>query len=213
MTAIRRRFLACAAAGALLAVTGGLSARSGFAAPPRPNILGVRADLVQDTVTIVGSGFGMEPPPVLLGGVPLTIDFADEDTIVAHLPGGAAGGNHRLVVGSGNRSDSADIWIPGEGIVTRSGIRIESTESDVMIVAGASRVVVSPTGGIRIESAGPLAIDSQGALTLRGTSVRVDSATSLRLLAGTSFEAVASGTARLSAAGATTVSGAVVNLN
>jgi hypothetical protein len=213
MTAFRRRLLACAAAGALLLAVGGGFARSGFAAPPRPTILGVRADLVQDTLTIVGSGFGNEVPAVQLGGVPLTVDFATDDTIVAHLPGGAAGGNHRLVVGTASRTDSADIWIPGEGIVTRSGIRIESTGSDVMIVAGASRVVVSPAGGIRIESTGPLAIDSQGALTLRGDSVRVDSATSLRLIAGTAFEATASGTARLNAAGTTTVSGSVVNLN
>ena len=68
MTAFRRRLLACAAAGALLVATGGLFARSGFAAPPRPTILGVRSDLVADTVTITGSGFGVDAPSVTLGG-------------------------------------------------------------------------------------------------------------------------------------------------
>ena len=121
MTAFRRRLLACAAAGALLVTTGGQLARSGYAAPPRPTILGVRADLVADTVTITGSGFGVEAPPVALGGVPLTVTSSTEDTIVAALPEGSAGGNHRLVVGAGNRSDTADVWIPGEGIVTRAG--------------------------------------------------------------------------------------------
>ena len=194
---------------AVAAVRGPVS----LAAPARPAILAVRANLVEDTVTITGTGFGQEAPPVSLGGVPLVVTSSSETELVAELPEGSAGANHRLVVGAHNRVDSADIWIPGEGIVTRGGIRIESTESDVRIVAGLSKVTVTPAGGIRIESNGPVALDSQGALTLRGNSVRIDSATSLKLNAGTSLEGAANGVADIRSSGAMTIRGSVINLN
>ena len=213
MTILRRAALALAAL-ALLAIAAGGHVPPGFAAPARPVILGATPDLAADTLTIHGRDLapGGAAPEVTLGGIPLGVASATDDTVVAELPPGVAGRNHLLVVGSGNRSASAAIWIPGEGIVTRAGIRIESTESDVRVIAGSSRITVDPGGGIRILTSGPLAFDSAGALTLRGNTVRIDSATSLRL-AAPAIDVVSSGNANLSAGGTMNVTGALIRLN
>ena len=214
MTALRRAALAAAAPCALLAVIAAGHVRTGLAAPRAATILSAVPDLAADTLTIHGRDLaaGGGAPEVTLGGVALTVTSASDETIVAELPPGAAGRNHLLVVGSGNRAASAAIWVPGEGIVTRGGILIQSMESDVRIVAGSSRVTVDPSGGVRIESAGPLTIDAQGALNLRGSSVRIDAATSLRL-AAPAIDVNASGTANVNAAGTMTVTGALVRIN
>lgn len=214
MTILRRAAPALAAL-ALLAIAAGGHAPSGLAAPGRAVILGATPDLAADTLTIHGRDLapGGEAPEVTLGGVALGVASATDDTVVAELPPGVAGRNHLLVVGSGNRSASAAVWIPGEGIVTRAGIRIESTESDVRVIAGSSRITVDPAGGIRIQASGPLALDSAGALTLRGSSVRIDSATTLRLGAAAAIDVVSSGTANVSAAGTVNVTGALIRLN
>jgi len=209
-----RRLLAGAAAGTLLFAAGGGFARSGFAAPPRPTILGVRADLVADTVTITGSGFGAEAPPVALGGVPLVVTSSSDDTLVAALPEGSAGANHRLVVGAGSRSDSADIWIPGEGIVTRGPIRIESTESDVMIVAGGSRVSIDASGRVTLRGTGLMEVHADGALDLRGgNTVSIRSGSSMTLNAGTVLNATSAAGTSVGSSAITSVTGSLVRLN
>jgi hypothetical protein len=192
--------MAVAAAAALVA-----------AAPARPTILGVRSDLVLDTVTITGHGFG-DAPEVTLGSTALVVTSATDDTIVAQLPEGVAGANHLLAVASGNRADTAAIWIPGEGILTRGPILVESTESNVRVVAGGSRVTVDPAGGVKVESTGPITLDAQGELRLKGTSVRIDSATTLRLNAGTNLDVAASGAADIHSAATMTIRGSVINL-
>jgi hypothetical protein len=182
------------------------------AAPARPAIQGVKSDLVLDTLTVTGHGFG-DAAEVTLGGTPLVVASSTDDTIVAELPAGVSGMNHLLAVTAGSRSDTANVWIPGEGILTRGPILVESTESNVRVVAGGSRITVDPAGGVRIESTGPINLDAQGELRLKGNSVRIDSATSLRLNAGTTLDAGANGAADLHSAGTMTVRGAVINLN
>lgn len=192
MTVLRRVAPAGAALCLLLAVAAG-DVRTGLAAPPRPTILAAAPDLAAGTLTIHGHGLagGGTAPQVTLAGADLVVVSATDETVVAELPPGSAGRNHLLVVRSGNRSDSAAIWIPGEGIVTRGAIRIESTESDVRVIAGGSRVTVDPAGGIRIESTGPLDLRTSGALDLRGQSVTIRSATGLTLEAGLGMTAKA----------------------
>jgi hypothetical protein len=212
---LSRRAALAGAALALLAAAAGGPLRSGFAAPRHPTILAAIPDLAAGTLTIEGRDLarGGEAPDVTLGGAALVVVSASEETVVAELPPDAAGRNHLLAVRTGgHRMDSAAIWIPGEGIVTRGGIRIESTESDVRILAGASRITVDPAGGILLQSAGPMTLDAQGALSLRGNSVRIDSATSLRLAAPT-IDLAASGNANVSAAGTMNVTGALIRLN
>jgi hypothetical protein len=207
-----RRGLALAALALALAAGQYPAVQSVLAAPTRPVILGVRSDLVNDTITITGRDFG-DAPSVTLGGTPLVVNSAGDGSIVAALPAGVSGMNHLLEVSAGNRSDQTTVWIPGEGILTRGPIVVESTESNVRIVAGGSRVTVDPAGGVRVESAGALTVDAGGALTLRGTSVRIDSATSIRLNAATSLDLTSNSTAKLASAGVMTVAGSVIRLN
>jgi hypothetical protein len=223
-----RRGVALAALALALAAGKDPAARTVLAAAARPAILGVRSDLVHDTITITGRGFG-DAPEVALGGTPLVVTSAADTSIVAELPAGVSGMNHLLEVATGNRSDQTTIWIPGEGILTRGPIVVESTESSVRIQAGASRVIVDPAGGVRVESAGPLTVDAGGALTLRGSSVRIDSATSLRMTSGSTMDLTAgssatlhstagltvssSGAATVSSAATMTINGALVRIN
>jgi hypothetical protein len=207
-----RRGLATAALALAFAAGQYPVVQSVLAAPTRPVILGVRSDLVNDTITITGRDFG-DAPAVTLGATPLVVTSAGDASIVAELPAGVSGMNHLLAVAAGNRSDQTTIWIPGEGILTRGPIAVESTESNVRIVAGTSRVTVDPAGGVQIDSAGPLTLNAGGALTLRGTSVRIDSATSIRLNAATSLDLSSNATARLASGGVMTVTGSVIRLN
>jgi hypothetical protein len=196
MTVLRRAGLTAAA----LALLAAAAARgpAGLAAPPRPSILAVRSDLVADTVTITGARFGTDAPPVALGGVPLVVISSSDDQIVAELPAGSSGANHRLVVGQGNRADSADVWIPGEGILTRGPIRIESTDSDVNVVAGGSRITISSNGRIQVAGAAAIEVTAGAALDLRG---------------GTSATLRGTGAANLTSSGTTTVTGSLVRIN
>jgi hypothetical protein len=228
MTDPRRAGLAAAAL-ALIALAAARGPAGLAAPPPRPSILSVRADLVADTVTITGTGFGtVEAPPVSLGGVPLSVLSSDATTIVAELPAGSAGANHRLTVGSHNRSDSADIWIPGEGIVTRNPIRIESTDSDVSILAGGSRISIASNGRIQARGVGAIEVQGDGALDLRGGTAALRGATTASVNAGTVLNLngttdlnVAAPTVDVTSAvgtnvlssGVTTVTGSLVRIN
>jgi IPT/TIG domain-containing protein len=219
MTIPARRRLTFAAFAVSLAL-GAVHARSGFAAPPRPTILGVRSDLAADKVTITGTGFGVDTPQVTLGGIELVVDSSTDDTIVAALPAGVAGANHLLVVGSGNRSDSRTVWIPGEGIVTRNGIRIESTELDVNVIAGASRITVDHLGKVTIRASGDLEINAGGSLDLRGNAVSIRSGSGMTVNAGTALNLSSSTavnanapTVNVTGQGLVNVVGGVVRIN
>ena len=209
-----RRAVFAAGAAALALITAGIATRSGFAAPPRITILSAAPDLAARTLTIQGRGLvnGSEATTVTLGGVALEVTSATDETLIAELPEGVAGRNHLLAISAGNRAESTVIWIPGEGIVTRAGIRIESTESDVRILAGGARITVDPAGGVRIQSAGAIDVAAGGVLSLRGNSVTVDSATTLALRAPT-IDVNGSGTTTVRASGTMTVTGSVIRLN
>ena len=211
MTILRRAGVAAALA--LAAVAAG-HVPAGLAAPPRPNILAVRSDLVADTVTITGTGFGAEAPAVSLGGAPLVVISSSDEQIVAELPAGSSGANHRLVVGAGSRADSADIWIPGEGIVTRGPIRIESTESDVQIVAGGSRISIASNGRILVTGAGAIDVMAGGALDLRGaTTAALRGGAGTTVSAGATLNMTGGASASLGSSGTTAVTGALVRIN
>jgi hypothetical protein len=154
---------------------------------PAPLILSAQADTERATLTIRGRGLGSSsaPPKVTLAGEAVAVNAANGETVVVALPLGTAAGSHLLEVrdARGTLLDRFTATIPTNEVVTPAGIRIESSESDVLIVAGDSRITVDPAGGVTIEGAGAVSVRAGTSLSLRGQTVTVRSDTSLSLIA------------------------------
>ena len=210
-----RRVLVLAACAAVLVGVGSrapLAESVLAAAPARPIILGAQVDHVAGTLTIQGQGLGGVAAEVTLGGVALEVTSATEETIVAVLPADAAG-SLLLTVTAGNRADGFAVNIPATSIVTPAGITIESTEAGVQILAGGSRVILEPTGAVRIESSGSLQVRSAGALDLRGNSVSIRSDTSMALTAGSTLDVNGGVNTDIRAGAIVSVRGGLVTIN
>lgn len=183
------------------------------AAPSRVTILGAHVDRVAGTLTIHGRDLGGAAAEVALGGVPLEVSSASEDTIVATLPAGAVSGSLLLTVTNGNRADGFAVNIPASAIVAPDGITIQSTEAGVQILAGGSSIVLEATGAIRIESSGPLQVRTPGALDLRGNSVSIRSDTSMALSAGSTLDVNGAAITNIRGGAQVAVTGGIIKLN
>jgi hypothetical protein len=177
-------------AGAAVLAVGAVSWQplSADAVPPTPLILSAQADTERGSLTIRGRNLGSvaTPPLVTLGGAVLVVREVSAEAVVADLPPRVAAGSHLLMVGQGPLGKNPDRFsanIPSGELVTPAGIRIESSGSDVLIVAGDSRITVDPAGGVTIEGAGAVSVRAGGTLSLRGSTVTLRSDTSLSLIA------------------------------
>jgi len=72
---------------------------------------------------------------------------------------------------SGNKTFNDDI-IPNGKIVANGNITIESTDNNVIVLAGASKVTISPSGGVTIES-NNITVAATGDLKLSGENVEI----------------------------------------
>ena len=216
ITASRATSVVVAAAFLLVAAAQAREAHPVAAAPSRLAILGARVDRDAGTLTITGRGLaaGSAAPSVTLGGAPLVVSSASPDTIVAQLPASVEPGSLLLTVAlpQGNQSDSFSLAIPATDIVTPAGIRIESTGSDVRIIAGTSRITVDPSGGVTIDT-DDLEVRAAGAIDMRGQSVDIQSATSMTLRAGTTLTVDGGAAANVRSQGQVEVRGSIVKLN
>jgi hypothetical protein len=68
-----------------------------------------------------------------------------------------------------------------ENLETPTGIRVQSNEAGIQIIAGSSVIVIEPSGDIFIESGGTLDLYAAGELALEGESVTIASRTDLTI--------------------------------
>jgi IPT/TIG domain len=78
--------------------------------PPRLVIVSVTPDVVAETLTIDGTGFGNAEPVVTLNGTPLTVPIWTPSHIEATLPPGLAPGTYLLTVSRGPATTQFDAF-------------------------------------------------------------------------------------------------------
>lgn len=132
---------------------------------------------------------------------------------------------------SGNKTFNGNI-IPNGSIISNGNITIESKDNNVIVVAGTSKVTISPSGGVTIEGSN-IAITATGDLKLsgenvdiKGTNVNVQAAKlglfgtlsstmfapSISLTAPILF-GITGGTTNLTSIGPTKITGTLVEIN
>jgi hypothetical protein len=95
---------------------------------------------------------------------------------------------------NGNLDVTGDLEVTGQlaplgGIVTPSGITIQSTGSNVLVIAGTSQITVDPSGGVTIQSSA-VTINSTGHLNVSADSTLTLEADRVEML-GTSYVGIA----------------------
>ncbi len=171
----------------------------------------------------------------------LGISVNDDPEILPRSRLGSAGFSHRVstIDGasagsiSGNLSLSGDMSLSGDLILngslrTFSGIVIESIGDSLSIVAGVSRITISPTGGVTIQSSdvkivssGDLSLTADSSLTISGRSIDVQSVLettissgfNVNIDAGVNIDIQAGAVATLQSAAITNVKGGLVQIN
>jgi uncharacterized protein (DUF2345 family) len=109
-----------------------------------------------------------------------------------------SGGVQSVTAGPGLVEEVSDggvtLAVDFENLETSTGIRVQSNEDGIQIIAGSSVIVIEPSGNIFIESVGDLSLYAGGSLILEGQNVTIASANDLNVEAGSTLTTRASDT-------------------
>jgi hypothetical protein len=117
--------------------------------------------------------------------------------------------NESLTV-NGNAEINGNI-IPNGKIIAPGNITIESSGNNVIVLAGANKITISPSGGVTIES-NNITLAATGNLTLSGQTVNING-TTVEINASAAAKLKGSASAEVSSSAVTTIKGSLVQIN